>query len=71
MGVTANAIRLRLFPFSLLRKVKQWSYKDKEAVSMSNKCSAMFLMKFFPLDKTNVLHEKISSLQQKGMESIP
>jgi hypothetical protein len=30
----------------------------------------MFLTKFFPLGKTNVLHGKISSFQQTGMESI-
>ena len=32
-GVTADAIRLRLFPFSLLGKAKQWFYQNKEAVS--------------------------------------
>ena len=30
--VTPDAIRLRLFPFSLVGKAKQWFYKDKEAV---------------------------------------
>jgi hypothetical protein len=30
--VTPEAIRLRLFPFSLVGKAKQWFYKDKEAV---------------------------------------
>ena len=32
-GITADAIRLRLFPFSLLGKAKQWFYQNKEAVS--------------------------------------
>jgi hypothetical protein len=32
-GVTQDAVRLRLFPFSLLGKVKQWFYSNKEAVS--------------------------------------
>ena len=31
----------------------------------------VFLAKFFQLAKTNVLHGKISSFQQTGMESIP
>ena len=31
--VAADVIRLRLFPFSLVGKAKQWFYKDKEAVS--------------------------------------
>ena len=36
-GVTADAIRLRLFPFSLLGKAKQWFYQNKEAVSTWDK----------------------------------
>ena len=32
-GVTADSIRLCLFPFSLLGKAKQWFYQNKEAVS--------------------------------------
>ena len=30
--VASEAIRLCLFPFSLSGKVKQWFYKDKEAI---------------------------------------
>jgi hypothetical protein len=48
-GITADIIRLHLFPFSLLGKVKQWFYKDKEFINTWNKCSAAFLAKFFPL----------------------
>jgi glutaredoxin-related protein len=32
-GVTQDAVCLRLFPFSLLGKAKQWFYSNKEAVS--------------------------------------
>jgi hypothetical protein len=32
-GVTQDALHLFLFPFSLLGKVKQWFYSNKEAVS--------------------------------------
>jgi hypothetical protein len=32
-GVTQDAVRLRLFPFSMLGKAKQWFYSNKEAVS--------------------------------------
>ena len=66
----ADAIRLRLFPFSLLWKAKHWFYKNKEAVSTWDKCSVAFLAKFFRLGITNALHGKISSFQQTGMESI-
>jgi len=30
--IAQDSIRLRLFPFSLMGKVKQWFYKNKEAV---------------------------------------
>jgi hypothetical protein len=53
-------VRLRLFPFSLLGKVKQWFYSNKEAVSTWEKCSNAFLTKFFSLGKTNALRNKIS-----------
>jgi hypothetical protein len=32
-GLTQDAVRLRLFPFSLLGNAKQWFYSNKEAVS--------------------------------------
>jgi hypothetical protein len=46
-GVTQDAVRLCLFPFSLLGKVKQWFYSNKKAVSTWEKCSNVFLTKFF------------------------
>jgi hypothetical protein len=52
-------VRLRLFPFSLLGKVKQWFYCNKEAVSTWEKCSNAFLAKFFLLGKTTALRNKI------------
>jgi hypothetical protein len=63
-GVTQDAVRLCLFPFSLLGKVKQWFYSNKEAVSTWEKCSIAFLAKFFPLGKTNALRNKISGFHQ-------
>ena len=50
--VAPDVIRLRLFPFSLAGKAKQWFYKDKEAVST---------WKFFPMGKTNALRGRISN----------
>ena len=58
--VTQDAIRLRLFPFSLLEKVKQWFYLNRNAVDTWDKCSNAFVVKFFPMGKTNALHNKIS-----------
>ena len=54
-GVTADIIRLRLFPFSLLGKAKQWFYQNTKAVNTWDKCFVAFLAKFFPLGKTNAL----------------
>jgi hypothetical protein len=69
--VAPASIRLRLFPFSLAGKVKQWFYQNKEAINTWDKCSAMFLTKFFPMSKTIALRGKISNFQQTSLESIP
>ncbi|XP_066354882.1 uncharacterized protein [Miscanthus floridulus] len=53
--IIPESISLCLFPFSLSRKAKQWFYKEKEAVKTWDKCSMMFLAKFFPMGKTNAL----------------
>ena len=53
-GVAADVVKLRLFPFSLLGKAKQWFYKEKY-IDTWDKCSKAFLAKFFPLGKTNAL----------------
>jgi hypothetical protein len=62
-GVTQDAVRLHLFPFSLLGKEKQWFYSNKEGVSTWKKCSNAFLATFFPLGKTKALRNKISRFQ--------
>jgi len=60
-GVPRDAILLHLFPFSLLGRAKQWFYATKEKNTTRALCSTNFLAKFFPLGKTNALHEKITS----------
>ena len=62
-GVASEVIRL-LFLFSLWERVKQWFYKDWEAVNIWNKCYTTFLM-----DKTNALRGRISNFQQTVLES--
>jgi hypothetical protein len=69
-GVTQDVVRLRLFPFSSLGKVKQWFYSNKEAMSTWEKCSNAFLTKFFSLGETNALRNKISGFQQLTDETI-
>ena len=60
-GVSQDAIRLRLFPFSLLGRAKQWFYANKTVVDTWDKCAKAFLAKFFPMGKTNALRERISN----------
>ena len=38
--VALESVKLRLFPFSLSGKAKQWFYQSKEAVNTWDKCSA-------------------------------
>ena len=70
LAILEAAPHFKLFVF-ILRKVKQWFYQNKEAISTWDKCSTAFLVKFFPLGKTNALRGRISSFQQIEMESIP
>jgi len=59
-GVPREAILLRLFPFSVLGRVKQWFYATKEKNNTWALCSTNFLAKFFPMGKTNALRGKIT-----------
>jgi len=68
-GVPNDAILLRLFPFSLLGKAKQF-YTNKDKHNRWDLCSTAFLAKFFPTTKTNALRGKISSFQQQHDESF-
>jgi hypothetical protein len=70
-GVTRDAIVLRLFPFSLLGKAKQWFYANKDRNTTWENCSTAFLAKFFPTGKTNALRARISSFQQQHDECVP
>ena len=64
-GTTMDIVCLWLFPFSLLGKAKTWFYSNKEA------CSNTFLAKYFPVDKTNALQNRITRIQQLPDETIP
>jgi len=68
--VPKDAILLRLFPFSLLGKTKQWFYNNKAINITWGKCSIAFLARFFPTGKTTALRGKISSFQQQHDESF-
>ena len=57
-------IRLRLFPFSLLGKAKTWFYTYKKEFDSWEACADAFLVKYFPMGKTNALRNRISSFEQ-------
>ena len=61
--VAQDIILLRLFPFSLVGRVKQWFYDNKDKINTWIRCSNAFLTKFFPIGKTNALRGKIFNFQ--------
>jgi hypothetical protein len=63
-----DVVHLRLFPFSLLGKAKQWFYVNHGPINTWSKCSEAFLKKFFSLGKTNALCGRISGFQQAASE---
>ena len=69
--VAHESVKLCLFPFSLSGKAKQCFYQSKEGVNTWDKCFVAFLVKFFPMSKTNALKGKISNFKQTSLESIP
>ncbi|WVZ83356.1 hypothetical protein U9M48_030514 [Paspalum notatum var. saurae] len=69
-GASADAVKLRLFPFSLVEKAKQRFYLNRATLTTWDVCSNAFLAKYFPLGKTNALRNKISSFQQLADETV-
>ena len=69
-GASTDAVKLCLFPFSLVGKAKQWFYLNRATLTTWDACSKAFLTKYFPLGKTNALRNKISSFQQLTDETV-
>ena len=64
-GVSDDAIRLRLFPFSLKDKAKQWLIlKPPDSITSWDDVSNKFLARFFPPTKAEKLRIDISSFYQ-------
>jgi len=66
-GVPRDAILLRLFPFSLLGRAKQWFFATKVKNTTWALCSMNFLAKFFPMGKTNALCGKLQVFSNNMM----
>ncbi|CAL9016475.1 unnamed protein product [Prunus brigantina] len=71
IGVTDDAIRLRLFPFSLKDKAKLWLLSQpQDSIRTWDDLSKKFLAKFFPPAKTAKFRQDIMSFAQYDKEPL-
>jgi hypothetical protein len=59
--IPKETILIRLFPFSLKGRARQWFYSNE--INTWKECSTTFLSKFFPIGKPNALSGKITNFQ--------
>ncbi|KAJ4720877.1 DNA-directed DNA polymerase [Melia azedarach] len=70
-GVSDDAVKLRLFPFSLRDKAKSWSSSlPPGTITTWDDLAQKFLAKFFPPTKTVKLRNDIATFTQFDMESL-
>ena len=65
------AIRLRLFPFSLKGRTKQWlASLPRNSITIYDQMATKFLLKYFPLANATNLINEISSYIQLESETL-
>ena len=70
-GVTEEALRLRLFPFSLGDKAKHWlTSQPPDSITSWNDLVHKFLTKFFPPGKIAQMVQEINTFGQLEEESL-
>ncbi|KAM1552365.1 hypothetical protein COP1_044519 [Malus domestica] len=70
-GFPSEAIKLRLFPFSLKDKAKAWLHSlPANSITTWTELQEKFLNKFFPSSKTLALKKEILAFAQKPNESF-
>ncbi|XP_020271670.1 uncharacterized protein LOC109846842 [Asparagus officinalis] len=70
-GVSDDAIKLRLFPFSLRDKARPWLQSlPPGSITTWDQLSEAFLTKYFPPSKTAQLRNQITTFTQKESESL-
>ncbi|GKV46238.1 hypothetical protein SLEP1_g53237 [Rubroshorea leprosula] len=70
-GVSDDAVRLRLFPFSLRDKAKNWlNSLPVGSITTWDMTAQKFLSKFFPHAKTAKMSNDIATFVQLNMESL-
>jgi len=68
---SADAIHLRLLPFSLRDKVRAWLHSlPPRSIMTWDELTKVFLAKFFPPSKTTSLRNQITSFTQRDEESL-
>ncbi|KAH9770116.1 hypothetical protein KPL71_012262 [Citrus sinensis] len=70
-GATQDALRLRLFPYSLRDQVRAWlNSLLSDSITTRNELANKFLMKYFPPTKNAKLRNEITSFHQLEDESL-
>ncbi|KAM6543139.1 hypothetical protein CsatB_007586 [Cannabis sativa] len=70
-GVTEDALRLKLFPYSLRDQARAWlNSLPSASVTTWQELAERFLMKYFPPTKNAKLRKEITSFQQFEDESL-
>ncbi|KAJ4705116.1 Retrotransposon gag protein [Melia azedarach] len=70
-GVTENALRLKLFPYSLRDRARAWlNSLPSNSVTTWQELAENFLMKYFPPTKNAKLRNEITAFQQVDEESL-
>lgn len=70
-GVDPEAIRLRLFPFSLRDRASAWlNSLPSNSITTWNELKRAFLARYFPPSKTAQLRNLITCFRQKDGESL-
>jgi len=68
---STDAIHLRLFPFSLRDKAREWLHSlPPGSITTWDELTKAFLAKFFPPNKTASLRNQIMSFTQREYESL-
>jgi Retrotransposon gag protein len=70
-GVSDDAFRLRLFPFSFRDRDRAWMHSlPAGSITTWDQLTEVFLTKYFPPSKTAQLRGQIVNFRQKGNKSL-
>ncbi|CAA7059637.1 unnamed protein product [Microthlaspi erraticum] len=70
-GVPEDSIKLLLFPFSLGEKASKWERAiQSHLVKSWDDCKRIFLLKFYPTQRTHQMRRNILSFQQDSHETF-